>query len=78
MSRGLGGSSFHRKGVVFLGVSNAGSILYYDEVAELVVEYFGETNPYIRSVETHVPKDQLPQWLKDYHWAVGLKYMSRV
>ena len=59
---------------VYLGVSNENSILHYDERYALVVEFFGEPDPYSRSEETKVPKEQLSQWLKDYHWNVGFKY----
>jgi len=59
---------------IYLGDSEENSILYYDETHELVIEYFGEPDPYSRSEETKVPKDQIKDWLKDYHWNVGLKY----
>ncbi len=63
---------------VYLGVSNKNSILHYDEYYGLVVEFFGEPDPYSRSEEYKVPKNQLSQWLKDYHWNIGFKYSARL
>jgi hypothetical protein len=61
---------------VFLGVSKENAILYYDETRELVVEYFGEPDPYSRVKETKIPKVQLEDWLMFYHWEVGLSHRN--
>jgi hypothetical protein len=61
-------------GSVFLGVSQENSILYYDRERSLLVEYFGEPDPYSRVEETYVPEGELVEWLKDYHWDVGLRF----
>ena len=65
-------------GAMYLGVSEQNSILYYDESNELIVEYFGEPDPYSRSEETAIKKEELQNWLKDYHWNVGLKFRSSI
>jgi len=58
----------------YLGVSAEDTVLYYDETYELVVEFVGEPDPFSR-YETHkVPRDQLEEWVRAYHWDVGLRY----
>lgn len=63
-------------GAIFLGVSEADppTILYFDESHKAVIEYLGEPNPFSRSLETPVSKDELQTWLKAYHWNVGIRY----
>ena len=60
----------------YLGVGVDNSILYYDGFYGVVVEFFGEPDPYSRSKEVVVPLETLGEWLKDYHWNVGFKYRS--
>lgn len=51
----------------YLGVSEENSILYYDETHELVIEYFGEPDPYTSCIVTTVPEEELQNYLKNYH-----------
>jgi len=62
----------------YMGVSAAdpATILYYDPVYEVVVEYLGEPDPFSRSEETSVSKAALEAWLKNYHWSVGFKFLK--
>jgi len=65
-------------GAEWIGVSDAdpATILYYDGVYNLVIEYLGEPDPFSRSEEHKVKPEKLIQWMMQYHWDVGFKHIN--
>ena len=65
-------------GAEWIGVSarDPATIIYYDGVYNLVIEYLGEPDPFSDSVEHPVEPEKLKEWMRSYHWNVGFKYKN--
>jgi len=60
----------------YLGVTRENAVLYYDDFHEVVVWFIGDPDPFLRSEEDPVPREDIEEWLRELHWDIGLKYKA--
>jgi hypothetical protein len=64
----------NNKTATYQAVSRQNTLLYYNQEKQHLIEYNGKPNPYTSCTITTVPKEELQDYLKNYHWTKGLKY----
>jgi len=61
-------------GAKFIGVTESGDLVYFDQVYRLLVTFNGHPNPYSRSHQEAIPRGKLKQAVMEIALNEGWKY----